>query len=60
MLVSISEGDCLEGLLGAILFNAADDMVVDVVVNMGNGTKSILRDDFVVWWPVRVTRDALV
>jgi hypothetical protein len=27
MLVSISEGLCLEGLLGAILFRALDDMV---------------------------------
>lgn len=28
MLVSISEGDCRDGLFGAILFKAADDMVV--------------------------------
>lgn len=28
MLVSTSEGFCLEGLLGAILFKAAEDMIV--------------------------------
>lgn len=28
MFVSTSEGFCLEGLLGAILFNAADDIFV--------------------------------
>lgn len=27
MLVSISEGDCLDGLFGAILLRAADDMM---------------------------------
>jgi hypothetical protein len=27
MLVSISEGDCLDGLLGAILLRAGDDMM---------------------------------
>lgn len=32
MLVSISEGDCRDGLFGAILFKAADDMVVGDVV----------------------------
>jgi uncharacterized Fe-S radical SAM superfamily protein PflX len=26
--VSVSEGDCLDGLLAAILFNAADDIFV--------------------------------
>jgi hypothetical protein len=32
MLVSISEGDCRDGLFGAILFKAADDIVVGDVV----------------------------
>jgi len=32
MLDSISEGDCLEGLFGAILLRAADDMVAAVVM----------------------------
>lgn len=32
MLVSISEGDCRDGLFGAILFKAADDMVVGDVI----------------------------
>lgn len=27
MLLSISEGDCLEGLFGAILLRAAEDMM---------------------------------
>jgi hypothetical protein len=31
MLVSISEGEAREGLLGAILFNAVPDMIVDVM-----------------------------
>lgn len=30
MLVSISEGDCLEGLFAAILLRAGDDMMADV------------------------------
>lgn len=31
MLVSMSEGDCLDGLLGAILLRAADDMLAVVL-----------------------------
>jgi hypothetical protein len=43
MLVSISEGDCLDGLLGAILLRAADDMMA--VGCRERGSKRILRKD---------------
>jgi hypothetical protein len=39
MLVSISEGFCLEGLLGAILFSELDMLAADVEVSAGRRGK---------------------
>jgi hypothetical protein len=49
MLVSISEGDCRDGLFGAILFKAADDIVVGDVVEKEEFVKRSGSDILPVW-----------
>jgi hypothetical protein len=46
MLVSISEGFCLDGLLGAILFREGDDMLADVERCRGGGVPVVVHVDF--------------
>lgn len=61
MLVSISEGDCRDGLFGAILFKAADDIVVgEGVEKRRRGTKyfAIIENWIHGVWGPSVPRDS--